>query len=576
MGLVQVIIDESSPRTIAGTYEFDRASGGALVCPAGSSFPTDPINGEWFWRTDESKLYRYDGATWQAIVADVAVHAVTHESGGADEISVNGLSGVLADDQPAQVHAFGGAKHSADTLANLNAKVSDATLDDAGSPRPPTAHKATHEAGGADALDHQNLSGAGSNTHAQLDSHVASVANPHGVTKAQVGLGDLTNDIQLKRAAADFAAFGEKAVPVSADLLLIEDSAAAGAKKKVQVGNLPGGGSGADTAYFDGYDNAGGTSIPAAWTDVPLDTERKKTAEFLHTGSSAEIECAQAGTYIVAARVTTEETAGNRTASEMRLALDTGSGYAAVNGTSGMLYNRNSDQGENTATVVAVLDLAVGDKLKVQAHTESGTGTLQLRAGGSSLSIFSTKGPKGDKGDTGTPGSGTTLSVQDEGTDLPNTPHSVLDFRGSAVEATDQGGGVARVTVEPIFGAEYQHGSDETESTTTSGSWQQKYRFTTSNLPSGTYHVEWYFELALTAGWSAAAEARVQLDDTTEIGYASAPEPSSGYTNLYRNVSGVYVATFNGVHTFDVDFRSQDSGDVSGIRRVRIELWRVA
>lgn len=34
---------------------------------------------------------------------------------------------------------------------------------------------------------HQNLSGAGTNTHAQVDSHIASTANPHTVTAAQVG-----------------------------------------------------------------------------------------------------------------------------------------------------------------------------------------------------------------------------------------------------------------------------------------------------------------------------------------------------------------------------------------------------
>ncbi len=38
------------------------------------------------------------------------------------------------------MHALGGSSHTADTLINLNAKVSDATLDDAGDPRTPTAH----------------------------------------------------------------------------------------------------------------------------------------------------------------------------------------------------------------------------------------------------------------------------------------------------------------------------------------------------------------------------------------------------------------------------------------------------
>lgn len=39
---------------------------------------------------------------------------------------------------PNAAHALGGAAHIADTLANLNAKVSDATLDDSSASRPPT------------------------------------------------------------------------------------------------------------------------------------------------------------------------------------------------------------------------------------------------------------------------------------------------------------------------------------------------------------------------------------------------------------------------------------------------------
>ena len=41
---------------------------------------------------------------------------------------------------PPEAHALGGAEHNADTLANLNSKISDATLDDAGSARTPTEH----------------------------------------------------------------------------------------------------------------------------------------------------------------------------------------------------------------------------------------------------------------------------------------------------------------------------------------------------------------------------------------------------------------------------------------------------
>lgn len=77
-----------------------------------------------------------------------------------------------------------------------------------------------------------------------VDTHAANTSNPHVVTQTQIGLGNVTNDAQLKRAAGDFATFTEKVTPVGADILLLEDSAAAGAKKKVQIGNLPTGAGG--------------------------------------------------------------------------------------------------------------------------------------------------------------------------------------------------------------------------------------------------------------------------------------------------------------------------------------------
>lgn len=50
------------------------------------------------------------------------------------------------------VHDLGGAQHSASTIAELNAKVSDATLDDSADPRDPNAHGVTHRHGGLDEI----------------------------------------------------------------------------------------------------------------------------------------------------------------------------------------------------------------------------------------------------------------------------------------------------------------------------------------------------------------------------------------------------------------------------------------
>ncbi len=57
----------------------------------------------------------------------------------------------------------------------------------------------------------------------------SATANPNAIESDQAG---------------EIAALTEKVTPVSGDLLLIEDSAAGNAKKKVQIGNLPGGGGG--------------------------------------------------------------------------------------------------------------------------------------------------------------------------------------------------------------------------------------------------------------------------------------------------------------------------------------------
>ena len=93
-------------------------------------------------------------------------------------------------------------------------------------------------------INHANIQNIGTNTHAQIDTHIASTSNPHAVTQAQVGLSNLTNDAQLKRAAGDLNTFTEKLVPVAADILIIEDSADSFNKKKIQVGNIPSAGGG--------------------------------------------------------------------------------------------------------------------------------------------------------------------------------------------------------------------------------------------------------------------------------------------------------------------------------------------
>lgn len=105
-----------------------------------------------------------------------ALHASTHQHGGTDEVA------------------------TATPAANAIPKAGGAGTLAAGwipAGGTPGAHAASHQDGGSDELLHQTLDGAGTNTHGNIDSHIANTSNPHSVTKAQVGLGNVTDDAQI-------------------------------------------------------------------------------------------------------------------------------------------------------------------------------------------------------------------------------------------------------------------------------------------------------------------------------------------------------------------------------------------
>ena len=96
-----VLITDDSNKSITGTLSFDRTRGGTLIPPSGSSFPTTPVSGEYFWRTDTNLLYRRNNTntTWDAISSAPITHGSTHISTSTDPIPnaiAGGASGLLS------------------------------------------------------------------------------------------------------------------------------------------------------------------------------------------------------------------------------------------------------------------------------------------------------------------------------------------------------------------------------------------------------------------------------------------------------------------------------------------------
>ena len=230
---------------------------------------------EIFPKFDVKKGFHQIDASSQAIVEEInpelggapGPHAASHENGGGDEINVAGLSGVLADDQNPTNHA---ADHQNGGSDEINVGGLSGTLAD---PQTAAAHASAHENGGGDQISVAGLSGlladeqnptAHASDHQNGGSDEINVAGLSGV------LADNQNPVPTAGAdttaihdnvAAEISAVTSKPTPTTADLLLIEDAAAANAKKRITIGSLP---AAAPASHAASHQNGGSDEINVA------------------------------------------------------------------------------------------------------------------------------------------------------------------------------------------------------------------------------------------------------------------------------------------------------------------------
>ena len=107
----------------------------------------------------------------------------------------------------------------------------------------------------------------------------------------------------------------------------------------------------------------------------------------------------------------------------------------------------------NSPNTNIILDLLADDYIEVQIRFLILNGATGVVGGAVNDSIFwatkqsGARGTDGTDGEAGPPGSGSSINVYDEGTVVPNSPFTELNFIGDAVTATDAGGGRTDITI---------------------------------------------------------------------------------------------------------------------------------
>jgi hypothetical protein len=249
-----------------------------------------------------------------------------------------------------------------------------------------------------------------------------------------------------------------------------------------------------------------------AATVVAIDTERKVEdfGRITLDATNNNIVFNISGDIMLSYDFASEATTTNRSIANVWLEISTdgGTNWATIQNTTGVCYNRTSGAGATSASILIPLSININDRIRLVTQAST-TNDLQTIPTACNITVFTTlgvSGPKGDKGDVGasgdidwkgpydsgttyntndaveylgtsyvsiadnnteTPsdtatnwdilakkgdaGAGSSIVVADEGTNLPNSPHTTLNFTGDIVTATDSGSGVAEINIVPKY-----------------------------------------------------------------------------------------------------------------------------
>jgi hypothetical protein len=368
---------------------------------------------------------------------------------------------------------------------------------------------------------------------------------------------------------SEISAITEKSSTTSADLLIIEDSAAGYVKKKLQIGNLPGGVTLSDVAPVDATKAAASAGVGT--TASRHDHKHDVSTATPPTSAVAVGNAVSEGAATSLARSDHQHQVTRGTPTGVGTANAAGSSASFVGADhvhAGLTrgagdFNVFASKGAPTASDLLLIE----DAAAANAKKKITIGTLPAAAPAAHATTHKSGGADSIKLDE--------LAAPTDITTLNATTgqHGLLPKLGGGTTNFLRADGTWQTpTAAAIFGSQFQQGSSDGESTTTSGTYQQKLRVTTPSLPAGTYRIGFYYEWGKTGLTDFAS--RVQVNDTTDIMEAFEEAVDAG-SDQYFARGGFGYYTGSGVLNIDLDYHNGGS-HTARIRRARIEIWRVS
>lgn len=284
--------------------------------------------------------------------------------------------------------------------------------------------------------------------------------------------------------------------------------------------------------------HSGTLAITTSWADIDFDTTdvENDTSVLEHDNTNTDrINIGETGLYMITFMVSANADAGEETMDFRVRVNDT----TVIPGSERQI---SEDDEISAAGNVFVVSLTSGDFISYQVLA-SGTGNTLIPE--STYTVTRLQGAKGDPGSTG---SGSNVTVQDDGVDIPNTPHSTLNF-STGLTAVDSGGGVATITGFSPNIAQYRQTGNLTINTSATTVVLNANDFEDSNYTrSGeniTIDVAGIYRIAYNVYFDTGATARRTVDAWVENNTVEVvPSRSSSYARNWVDDTNSSGATF--------------------------------